>query len=213
MGASRPGPTCVTEAAAIDPGTNCLQRSPRPGPQGLEARPARPAVSFSKLWDGYPSAKPYVDPKTGDPPQGYENQCAIKVSVAFHAAGVDLASFRGAHVSIKGKRAAVRAQEMAAWLKSERIPGVHAASDVTGEKWQDKIKGKTGIVYFADYWLRKGEKSPTGDHIDLWNGSRLTASGLEGTLVTVLRFGLGVDSGPGFSDLGKSRTILFWEVA
>jgi hypothetical protein len=57
---------------------------------------------------------------------------------------------------------------------------------------------------------------PTGDHIDLWNGSRLTASGLIGTLTTTARY-LGQRSflpatDWGYSDLGKSKTILFWEI-
>jgi len=31
-------------------------------------------------------------------------------------------------------------------------------------------------------------------------------------VVTTLRFGLGIDSGPGFSDLGKARNIEFWRI-
>lgn len=46
-------------------------------------------VTFAKLWEGYPSDPPYTDPKTGKPPPGYSNQCAIKVSVAIHKAGRD----------------------------------------------------------------------------------------------------------------------------
>ncbi len=214
MGARRPGTLCGTHAEPIDAGTNCLAASPRPGPIGVSTPKPRPVpvVSFSKLWAGYPGDKPYRDAK-GDVPAGYENQCAIKVSVALHAAGAELRGFAGASVPIAGKRVAVRAAELAQWLRLTAIPGIKLpAVAITGADWQQKAKGKTGIVYFADYWLRPGEKSPTGDHIDLWNGSRLTASGLEGTVVTVLRFGLGIDSGPGFSDLGKSSQILLWEI-
>lgn len=57
------------------------------------------------MWAGYPSSKPYVDPKTGDPPKGFENQCAIKVSVALHAARVELNSLRAARVIVGGKPA------------------------------------------------------------------------------------------------------------
>jgi hypothetical protein len=217
MGARKPGPICVTNAEHIDDGTLCRQRSQPPGPVGIN--PAGSSenlykVAFSALWNAYPNSKPYVDKKTGDPPQGFENQCAIKVSVALHGAGVEMKSFRGAHVLIDGKYAATGATDLASWLKSQRIPGISSpAVNVTGEDWQEKIKGKTGIVYFADYWARPGEtKNRSGDHIDLWNGGRLTASGLEGAAVTFLRFGLGVNSGPGFSDLGKAATILFWEV-
>jgi hypothetical protein len=154
-----------------------------------------------------------LDSKTGDPPKGFENQCAIKVSVAFHGVGYDLRSFTGAAVSLRGKKAAIRAEELARWLQGQQIQGLSPARNITGAAWQDAIKGHSGIVYFANYWARPGEtRSPTGDHIDLWNGSRLTASGLEGIAVTILRFGLGVTSGPGFSDLGKATKILFWEV-
>lgn len=72
--------------------------------------------------------------------------------------------------------------------------------------------GRPGIIYSADYWRRPAEKDPRGDHIDLWNGSRLTASRPEGTLVTFMRFGLGINSGILYSDLGSARTFLFWEV-
>jgi len=214
MGARKPGPTCVTNADPIDHGTLCRHRTQAPVPTGTGKAAAPTPVSFRALWDGYPGSKPYVDAKTGDPPKGFENQCAIKVSVALRAAGVDLASFRGAHVQVNGKLAAIRAEELAAWLKAQHIAGIATApADITGEKWQDTIKGKTGIVFFANYWARPGEAAhPTGDHIDLWNGSRLTASGFEGAAVTLLRFGLGVNAGPGFSDLGKATTILFWEV-
>jgi hypothetical protein len=182
---------------------------------GLESSGDMPRslVRFSVLWAGYPGSKPYVDPKTGDVPKGFENQCAIKVSVALASAGVRLTSFRGASVTVHGDKMALRAEELANWLKKEKIPGIPSApASIAGADWQSKIKGRTGIVFFADYWLRPGEKSPSGDHIDLWNGSRLTASGLEGTLVTIARFGLGMASGPGFSDLGKSKVILFWDI-
>jgi hypothetical protein len=115
-------------------------------------------VSFTTLWAGYPSSNPYVDAKTGDPPKGFENQCAIKVSVALHASGVKLQSFRGAHVTINGKPAATRAEDLAAWLKAHHIAGISSPPiNITGENWREKIKNKTGIVFFANYWLRPGE--------------------------------------------------------
>jgi hypothetical protein len=84
---------------------------------------------------------------------------------------------------------------------------------VTGADWQTTLKIRSGIAYFANHWLRPGETAiPSGDHIDPWNGWRLTASGLEATLVTALRFGPGVDSGPGFSDLDKATRILFQDI-
>jgi hypothetical protein len=119
-------------------------------------------------------------------------------------------------VIVNGKIAATRASELAEWLQRTPFCFCPLAQNITGKDWQSKIKGTTGVVYFADYWIRTGangkpiERNPTGDHIDLWNGVRMTASGFSGTLVTIARFGLGVRSGPGFSDLGNSKRILFW---
>ena len=215
MGARKPGPLCVTSAERRDSGTACLHRTDPPGPNRHKAEPKPPELSFDKLWQGYPSSKPYVD-KSGDPPKGFENQCAIKVSVALHAAGVDMKSFRGATVTVDGKRLAIRAEELAAWLKTQHLIGLPLKPEnVTGKEWQEKIKGRKGIVFFANYWARPGEKSPTGDHIDLWNKSTLTPS-----FASILRFRVGMSSlanpldpsDPYFSNLDNSEGILLWEI-
>lgn len=213
MPGRRPGPLCVTTAEPIDRGTTCRQASPPPGPIGMSASLSNgKAVTFQKLWESYPSSHPYVDSK-GNTPKGFENQCAIKVSVALVGAGQPLERYSGATVKVSGALLAIRAEELATWLRTKApasLKNQHRL--ITGSDWQGKIKDKTGIVFFQDYWLRPGEKQPSGDHIDLWNGSRLTASGLEGLAVTALRFGLGINSGPGFSDLGKAKRIEFWGV-
>ncbi len=216
MPGQRPGPVCNSRGNdTIDQGTNCRAVSPRPGPVGAFSGAVgmvKKPINFARLWAGYPDEAPYRD-GNGNVPVGYENQCAIKVSAALYAAGGKLDGFTGATISVGGNRLAIRAQEMAEWLQTASVKVLQSrVTDVTGQDWQTKLKGKTGIVYFQNYWLRPGEKTPSGDHIDLWNGSRLTASGFQGAVVTVLRFGLGVASGPGFSDLGKSQKILFWEV-
>ncbi len=172
----------------------------------------KPKASFVKMWAGYPNSHPYVDPKTGDDPPGYDNQCAIKLSVALHASGIEMNSFKGASVKVAAGKAAVRAEELGAWLRAQHIDGMLAGVVITGADWQDKIKGKHGIVAFDNYWTRPGEKTPTGDHIDLWDGSSLTSSGLAGLAVSIARFRLGMRSGPGFSDLGKATRITFWEI-
>ena len=210
-----PGPLCGTTAERIDSGTNCRHASPRPAPLGTTTREAAPAdrkVTFASLWEAYPSDKPYTD-KNGKVPEGYENQCAIKVSVALIDSGVPLAGFAGHTVKVRGKPVAARAQELAEWLKNQSPKLIREKMrNVTGSDWESKAKGKKGLIYFEDYWIREGQKTPTGDHIDLWNGSRLTASGLEGAAVAIMRFGLGISSGPGFSDLAKSKKILLWEI-
>jgi hypothetical protein len=176
------------------------------------------AVTFAKLWESYPSDHhPYTDPKTGKPPPGFKNQCAIKVSVAIHGAGIEMKSFRGDAKQVHGLPVAYVASQLAEWLKLQPFCGLPMKPEnVTGKDWQDKIKDRTGIIYFANYWMREGEtKKPTGDHIDLWNKSTLTTNPAN----LVRRFGIrSIHWLPGpfaeynFSDLGNSTEILFWEV-
>jgi len=90
------------------------------------------------------------------------------------------------------------------------------AGPLTGPDWQDKIKGRTGIIYFFGYWRQDGDSVDvlSGGHIDLWNKDTLTSS-----VVSFLRFRLGVTrfrnpltNDNWFSDLANSKEILFWEV-
>jgi hypothetical protein len=178
------------------------------------------AVTFAKLWAAYPSGHPYVDPRTGKPPPGYDNQCAINISVAIHGVGVEMKSFKGAFVIVNGYRAASVASQLAAWLKLQPFCGLPPAPEnVTGLDWQHKIRGRTGIVYFEDYWARnekeKSTHKPTGDHVDLWNGSRMTAAGAHFFSAWGRRLGfpaIGAGTDWGYSDVGQSKLILFWEV-
>lgn len=187
------------------------------------------AVKFADLWEHYPGKPPYVDPTTGKPPPGFSNQCAIKVSVAIHGAGIEMKSFTTkvigvdpkdfGRVEINGKNTATLAAQLAMWLKKQPFCGLpQQPENITGENWEKKVKGRAGIVYFADYWMRSDDRKdrPTGDHIDLWNGSRMTHN------VANFARRLGIDSVQwlpifdsfdiNFSDLTNSKTILFWEV-
>jgi hypothetical protein len=168
-------------------------------------------ITFEKLWTNYPDNYPYVDKKTGKPPVGYENQCAIKISSTFHKSGIEMKSYAFKDkITLNGKNTAILAENLAQWLKLVPFCGLpQKPEDITGENWQDKIKGKTGILFFKDYWLRKGEKTSSGDHIDLWNKDRLTPG-----LASFWRFTLGFDTSWLFdlSNLGDSKQILFWEI-
>lgn len=179
-----------------------------------------PVVAFAQLWASYPGGHPYVD-GNGKTPPGYDNQCAINLSVAIHGAGVEMLSFRGATVTLPGgRRAATSASQLADWLRQQPFCGLpKAPENVAGNDWQDKIKGRTGIVFFGHYWWRndaeKAADRPTGDHIDLWNGSRLTAVRWEFFSAWGRRFGFNSwqpGTAWGFSDVRKAKTILFWEV-
>jgi hypothetical protein len=173
------------------------------------------ALTFQRMWNAYPDKEdPFVDPKTGRKPAYADNQCAIRLSITLHALGVEMKSFRGeGQIRIDGKRTALRAREMAEWLKLRPFAGLRAPIDITGSDWQDKLKGRTGIVFFSGYWARNTDApgQTSGDHIDLWNRDTLTAPGFEGRAISFLRFRMGVTS-LWYSDLGKSKQILFWDV-
>lgn len=191
-------------------------------------------VTFAKLWANYVKGTPYKDAKTGEVPPGFENQCAIRMSATLHKVGVEMKSFTPANVDLKaggktigrilldGKFAAVRADEMASWLKRQPFCGLPTAPEnVSGADWEKKVHGRTGIIFFGDYWARDGETAAnlSGGHIDLWNKDTLTPS-----VESFLRFRAGINSIPNpldwargrsgnwYSDLGKARTIFFFEV-
>jgi hypothetical protein len=180
-------------------------------------------ITFAELWDNYPSGNPYDDPT-------YTNQCAIRMSVAFHRVGIAMKSFSSrlvrpssgqatiGRIIIDGKATATRADELGQWLKLQPFAGLPQPEDITGPEWQSKVKGRTGIIQFSRYWTRDGEDADnaSGGHIDLWNGSRLTISGPINSIATIGRM-FGMNSlfagySFGFSDLRNSKQILFWEI-
>lgn len=182
-------------------------------------------ITFKELWSNFAgeSTPPYNI--KGKAPKGFENQCAIRMSVTLHRVGVKMISFSQNNIKPEGKAptlgrivlsgfaTATRANEMAKWLQTRPVCGIAAGVTVTGKDWQTKIKGKTGIIFFGEYWAREDESTAgaSGGHIDLWNGKSLTPS-----IASTLRFTLGIDSINLFvyslSDLGKAKRIIFFEV-
>lgn len=178
------------------------------------------AVSFSELWAAYPHSAPCIDPATGKP--AFEDECAIRLGTCLAGVGITNNSFKGETCWFHGhpRSHMLRAKEVAQWLQLQPFAGCPKPETVTGSDGKDRIKGRTGIAFFGGYWRRSlKEKQPSGDHIDLWDGNRLTPSA-----ETTLRFSLGVSKiwnplsavgiGPQnfYSDLSEAKTILFWEV-
>jgi hypothetical protein len=58
-------------------------------PVRIAPQPKQRNIPFSLLWENYPSDLPCLLPN-GDPPQGLENQCAIKMSLCLERSGVRL---------------------------------------------------------------------------------------------------------------------------
>jgi hypothetical protein len=180
-------------------------------------------ITFSALWANYSSESPCVG-KDDKPPPGWQNQCAVRVGLAMERSGVSFKSFSSGRCPTGPQSGGMvgSAQALANWLKTRPFPGCPAVKVIKPSNWMNEVRGKTGIIFFKDYWRRKGEVTGvgSGDHIDLWNRDTLTRS-----LVSFLRFTIGISRFPNlnpwsraadnenwFSDLGRSSEIWFWEI-
>jgi len=168
------------------------------------------AVKFETLWANYPKSDPCVNAKTGKPPTGYSNQCAMRVGSALAKSGVSFETFKGNRCPNSEKRTGLvaGAQDLANWLGPSRFEGCPKGEEYTGKTVFDKISGRTGIIFLANYWQRPGETGDTrtGDHIDLWNGSRMTS------FSSWFRVHLGVAWDGVWSDFERASKVVFWHI-
>ncbi len=139
-------------------------------------------TTFRKLWKSHPSVSGYMDgkpcSKNGVPL--FSNQCAIRMGHALQAAGFEVSRL---HVRLcwhhkKQSFHVLEAEELAKAINKSVVPGIGKLNKLRPEELSESIIGKKGIIYFKDYWKRSGESymGRTGDHIDLWNGNKLTSS-------------------------------------
>lgn len=169
-------------------------------------------TKFKELLKNYPSSSPkHPNPITGE--DEFNDHCAINLSEALTKSGISLDNFKGVkcwggNCHQTGTAHAIRAQELADFLKN--LEGLSAVS-LTGENYEESISGKTGIIFFQDYWQRNGESGRTGDHIDLWNKNELVSIG---TILTFIRSVIPEISEDylDMSDLRKSKAVLFFEI-
>lgn len=154
--------------------------------------------TFHQLWINHPNVK-------GEGPQldksQYQNQCAINLYAALQRAGANVKTFNGQLSWQKDKpKYAVRAQELANWLaRPGMLPGTKVEK-FSGKEVFEKIRGKRGIIFFQNYWGPGNQ----GDHIDLWDGFRLTHP--RSIAQIYLRFGpIGLGS-----DYRDSESAWFW---
>ena len=154
---------------------------------------------FPKLWNNHPNVTdegPLLDKRQ------YPNQCAVNIYEALKKSGVNVNSFYGQLSWQKDKpKYAIRAQELADWLASPANPVQASVVKYSGEEVFDKIKGRTGIIFFQNYCGLGNQ----GDHIDLWNGTRLTH------WTSWLRIQLHI-SGGGWSNYRQAETVWFWQI-
>ncbi len=181
------------------------------------------SFTFDNLWKNHPAivdeGKACIGGGFSKDPNAVTtigNQCAINISMAFKKCGVNVGKWgiQGCKLAKREdshKNHAIRAQELANALRKISVKGVGTLQKITPEDFDINLAGKTGIIFFKDYWRRETDppNARTGDHIDLWNGSKTTSAGwFRLNLVPELPLGRW-----GWSNLEGSKTIWFWAVA
>lgn len=180
-------------------------------------------VKFRDLWLGHPINESITTPCLADREitnlsgktikKGYPvfaNQCAIRMGVALRRAGVTADQLPGmVHCGHHPRERMhfIRANQLANGIARANLPGVGPIRKITGDdvaKFYPELFGKRGIIFIKDYWHRSTDAagSPTGDHIDVWNGYRSTAKWLMEWF-----FWLGY-----YSNYAGAKEIWFWEV-
>ena len=177
-------------------------------------------VAFKDLWyrhpannsTQYPCIAPYglTNMEGKQIAQGlpvFGNQCSIRMGVCLKNAGVPPSAVRTATCSVHAadEMHFIRAADLARALAGASIEGVGKVERITGMDAKDfygKLYGRTGIIYIQDYWKRHGETTPTGDHIDVWNGYRSSTKWLMEWFSW-----LGY-----YSNYVQAREIWFWDV-
>lgn len=167
-------------------------------------------ISFKSLWGNFPEKnkiKTVCTNKQKNSNNPFDNYCAILLSDCFIKSGIDTNTMSGAKCwSHAGKKHILRAADLADAIDKIPPPGFSKKQKILPATFQNTLKGKTGVIYFKDYWQRGKEtfESRSGDHIDLWNNDEITGQGM---LMREIYEFFGV-----VSDLNNSKEIWFWEV-
>ena len=167
-------------------------------------------ATFKSLWDNFPAheemkKKCFNKQKKSENP--FDNYCSILMSECMIKSGIKLDQCPGVKCwSHAGNKHVIRAEDLASWLAKSPPSGFGKKEVISPSQFQKELDGRTGIVFFKDYWIRGNEnfEGRSGDHIDLWSKSRITGSSM--FYRSVIEF-LGF-----VSDLNKSRKVWFWEV-
>lgn len=160
---------------------------PHPTPAVKQANSSlRSSVpTFADLWANHPSNKNERNPCQTNGKKNYENQCVIRLGVSLTSSGISLENYPGAFCwHGHGKQHPLRVEghsgrrEMKEWLNSDDASFVGQAeisrrhAEGTQRTHAD-YAGRQGIVVFRNFWARLGQSSYRGDHVDLWDGTRI----------------------------------------
>ncbi|MFC4258560.1 type VI secretion system amidase effector protein Tae4 [Marinobacter lacisalsi] len=167
-------------------------------------------LEFSKLWSDFPEKsviKAKCQNQQASSSRPFGNYCAILLSEALIRSGLSTNNIPGNKCwSHDGMEHVLLAEDLAQWLSKASIKGLGQKEQIDPATFQDDLEGRTGIVFFKDYWQRGNETdvNRSGDHIDLWNNNEITSSSMLYRSFAEF-FGM-------VSDLNNSKKIWFWEV-
>lgn len=136
------------------------------------------AVKFNHMWTNFPekdAIKLRCRNKQKDSDTPFRDYCAIMMSECFTKSGIDIGAFTGNRCwSHDGKKHILLAEDFAKGLNTHTPPTFKKRSLITPDNFQDELSGKTGVIFFKDYWQRGSENfsNRSGDHIDLWNKNK-----------------------------------------
>ncbi|MEO1207250.1 MAG: type VI secretion system amidase effector protein Tae4 [Pseudomonadota bacterium] len=180
-------------------------------------------IQFKDLWRGHPINESVQAPCIAGAEfknlegriisKGYPvfaNQCAIRLGIALRRAGVtpeQLGRVTHCYHHPREEMHYINASQLAVAIERANIPGLKRAEKIKAEavaEYYPTLFGRTGIVFIKDYWHRSSDAtgSPTGDHIDVWNGYRSSAKWL-------MEWFFWVGYYANYADAGE---IWFWEV-
>ena len=109
---------------------------------------------FQSLWNNYPTTLAPCN-------NGWDNQCAIRLSIALQKSGLSLAGY-GDPTCGHGNARGAESLANFLWIN------IGAAFKYTNPN-QNVVTGRSGIIFFKDL---AGFRGGNGDHIDLWNVSK-----------------------------------------
>jgi hypothetical protein len=91
------------------------------------------------------------------------------MSIALLGAGVSLESYAGTRCPHGHARLS---QQLADWLRDQLGAPANTAVSSTEQQLRQAISQLQGIIFFQDCFMRPGESTRQGDHIDLWDLGR-----------------------------------------
>lgn len=166
-------------------------------------------IKFQNLWEDHPTIQGEKAPCKSNGKVNFKDQCAIRLGTTLAKNGVTTTILvpKDRHCWYHETAAGhiLAAEELANGLSRSPIPGIQRKINVNPNTYQKDIFGKKGIIFFKDFWTRSGEniRNRSGDHIDLWNGSRLTDWRTWFLISSTFNIG---------GTYSKSKEIWFWRV-